>query len=211
MKHKNQKKLCYIFLQLFSVWMITFPLSTTGQSINISDTVGKSIEIAHNTPITLVTDHQLNFKFGEERMVINDGLQPSMLCTQSGALIVQSQNSKKPFPQKRIFYPYAMSTVISRDNGKTWKDFSFPDGNNGVDIEGGAIQLRDGTILALEAYVTPGKNPNQGAGLLYYSKDDWHTLQGPSDITFNIPDAEFLTQPMMGGVRTMLGGYTEEF
>lgn len=199
MKNKNQKQLCYIFLQLFSVWLITFPFSTRGQSDNTTNKKETAVKIAHNTPITLATNHQLNFKFGEERMVIDDGLQPSMLCTQSGALIVQSQNSKKPFPQQRIFYPYAMSTVISRDNGKTWKDFSFPDGNNGVDIEGGAIQLRNGTILALETYVTPGKNPDQGAGLLYYSKDDWHTLQGPIDITFNIPDAEFYNSTDDGG------------
>ena len=35
------------------------------------------------------------------------------LGSASGALIVQSQLSKKPLPSKRIFYPYALSTVIS--------------------------------------------------------------------------------------------------
>jgi hypothetical protein len=191
MKNKSEKQLCYIFLQLFSVWLTTLPLSTKGQFENFPNTKEKAVEVVHNTPITLVTNHELTFKFGEERMVLDDGLQPSMLCTKTGALVVQSQNSKKPFPQERIFYPYAMSTVISRDNAKTWNKFAFPAGNNGVDIEGGVIQLRDETILALETFVTPGKKADQGEGLLYYSNDDWHTLQGPVSINFNIPNAEF--------------------
>ena len=83
------------------------------------------IEIVRNTPQVLVTDPRMNLSFGEERMILNDGLQPSMLCTKSGTLIVQSQISKKPYPQKRIFYPYAMSTVISRDGGKEWKEFTL--------------------------------------------------------------------------------------
>src|SRR5687767_8507953 len=81
------------------------------------------------------------------------GLQPSMLCTKAGTLIVQSQLSTKPHPQPRIFYPYALSTVISRDGGTTWTEFPLQPGDNGVNIEGGIIQLRDGTILALETYV----------------------------------------------------------
>jgi hypothetical protein len=199
MKYKNQKPSRRSFLKFFPVVLMAVPFITYGQSILTSDTIGKAIKIVHNIPMTLLTDHRLNFKFGEEKMVINDGLQPSMLCTGSGALIAQSQNSKKPFPQKRIFYPFAVSTVISRDGGNKWKNFLFAVGNNGVDIEGGAIQLRDGTVLALETYVTPGKQPNQGTGLLYYSKDDWHTLQGPVGISFNIPNAEFYNSTDDGG------------
>jgi hypothetical protein len=157
------------------------------------------IEIVRNIPQVLVKDPRLNLSFGEERMILNDGLQPFMLCTRSGALIVQSQISKKPYPQKRIFYPYAMSTVISRDGGKEWAEFKFKEGDNGVNIEGGAIQLKDGTILALETYVTPGEKPGTGEGLLYFSKDDWRTLQGPVNITFNIPDADFYSSTDDGG------------
>lgn len=156
-------------------------------------------DVVHNTPLMLIKDGKLRFDFGEERMVINDGLQPSMLCTKSGALVVQAQNSKKPFPQERIFYPYAMSTFISRDEGNTWKEFSFPPGSNGVNIEGGAIQLRDGKILALETYVTPGKAADEGIGLLYTSTDDWHTLNGPVDMKFQIPKANFYGSSDDGG------------
>lgn len=158
-----------------------------------------SVSIARNQPISLVTDNRLSFQYGGERMVIPDGLQPSMLCTKAGTLIVQSQNSKKPFPQERIFYPYALTTVISRDNGNTWNEFAFPAGDNGVNIEGGVIQLRDGTILALETYVTPGKKADEGEGLLYYSNDDWRTLQGPVPMKFNIPNAEFYNSSDDGG------------
>lgn len=158
-----------------------------------------SAEVVHNTPLTLVKDDKLGFEFGEERMVINDGLQPSLLCTKSGALVVQAQNSKKPFPQERIFYPYAMSTFISRDEGKTWSGFAFPQGSNGVNIEGGAVQLRDGKILALETYVTPGKNPDEGTGLLYTSTDDWRTLNGPVEMKFHIPNANFYGSSDDGG------------
>lgn len=186
-------------LQIFPALLVALPLT---RQVNLSDTTmpyRTPIEVARNTPITLVADNKLDFKFGEERMVLNDGLQPSMLCTISGALIVQSQNSKKPFPQERIFYPYAMSTVVSRDEGNTWQDFSFPPGDNGVNIEGGIIQLRDGNILALETYVTPGKKPDQGIGLLYTSKDDWCTVQGPVEVNFHIPNADFYNSSDDGG------------
>jgi len=124
-------------------------------------------------------------------MILDDGLQPSLLCTRSGTLVVQSQLSKKPHPQERIFYPYALETVVSRDGGQTWTEFPLKEGDNGVNIEGGIVQLRDGTILALETYVTPGEKPGEGRGLLYSSNDDYRTLAGPVEMTFHIPQASF--------------------
>jgi hypothetical protein len=136
----------------------------------------RAASVLRNLPEVLVSDSRLKVQFGEERMVLDDGLQPSMLCTTSGTLVVQSQLSKKPHPQKRIFYPYALETVVSRDGGQTWKEFPLPPGENGVNLEGGIIQLRDGTILALETYVTPGDQPGEGRGLLWSSNDDYRTL-----------------------------------
>ena len=188
-----------VLIQYFPLLLLAFPFAKSYTGVNPGVNPLPPVDIVHNTPIPLVTDKRINLQFGEERMVLNDGLQPSMLSTKSGALIVQAQNSKKPFPQERIFYPYAMSTVISRDEGKTWKEFSFPEGDNGVNMEGGVIQLRDGRILALETYVTPGKNPDQGTGLLYQSNDDWNTLQGPVKINFNIPNADFSNSSDDGG------------
>ena len=73
-------------------------------------------------------------------------------------------------------YFSAMSTVVSRD-GANWTHLPLKPGENGLNLEGGAVQLRDGTILALDTYITPGKR--EGVGQLYTSKDDWRTLQGP--------------------------------
>ncbi|MDQ7948692.1 MAG: sialidase family protein, partial [Pedobacter sp.] len=147
--------------------------------------------ITPNLPQSILTNPKVKLTFAPEVMVLNDGLQPSMLSTKKGTLIVQSQISKKPIPQERIFYPYALSTVVSRDGGQTWKDFPLPAGQNGVNMEGGIIQLKDGTIIVLETYVTPGQKPETGEGLLYQSTDDYKTLQGPFKITFNIPKADF--------------------
>lgn len=155
--------------------------------------------LPNNVPQSVLTDKRVKLTFGKEVMVLNDGLQPSMLCTRKGTLIVQSQNSKKPLPQKRIYYPFAMSTVVSRDGGEHWDEFPLKPGDNGVDMEGGIIQLKDGTIIALETYVTPGDKPDTGAGLMYTSTDDYKTLQGPFDITFDMPNAEFYGSSDDGG------------
>ncbi|MES2375462.1 MAG: sialidase family protein [Bacteroidota bacterium] len=152
-----------------------------------------------NVPQTVLADKRIKLDFGKEVMVLNDGLQPSMLSTRKGTLIVQSQNSKKPLPQPRIYYPFAMSTVVSRDGGETWNDFPLKEGDNGVDMEGGITQLKDGTIIALETYVTPGDKPDTGAGLMYTSTDEYKTLQGPFDISFDIPNAEFYGSADDGG------------
>jgi hypothetical protein len=159
----------------------------------------RAASVLRNLPQVLVSDPRLNVEFGEERMVLDDGLQPSMLCTTSGTLVVQSQLSKKPHPQKRIFYPYALETVVSRDGGQTWKEFPLPPGENGVNLEGGIIQLRDGTILALETYVTPGDQPGEGRGLLWSSNDDYRTLQGPVEMILHMPGANFYGSTDDGG------------
>ena len=194
--HLNGKKLSRrVFLQHTSILAASLPLAgITGSAFAISKN-----DIARNTPQALVTDPRLALSFGDERMILNDGLQPSMLCTRSGTLIVQSQVSKKPYPQKRIFYPYAMSTVVSRDGGKEWSAFPFSEGENGLDIEGGVIQLKNGEILAFETYVTPGEKEGTGEGILYTSTDDWRTLNGPVNITFNIPGADFYSSTDDGG------------
>ena len=40
-------------------------------------------------------DGKLRLTFGEEKLVIPRGLQPSMLCTKTGTLIVQAQYTGK--------------------------------------------------------------------------------------------------------------------
>lgn len=46
-------------------------------------------------------------------------------------------------------------------------------GENGLNMEADALQLRDKTIVALDTYIMPGKNAGQGIGQLYTSNDNW--------------------------------------
>jgi hypothetical protein len=180
------------FLQNTSVLLAALPFA------RLEGFAASRITLPDNKPEVLVNDPRIQLQFGNERMVLPDGLQPSMLCTKQGTLVLQSQISAKPHPQERIFYPYALSTVVSRDGGDTWNKLPLKAGDNGVNMEGGIIQLRDGTIIVLETYVTPGAK-DEGKGLLYYSNDDYKTLQGPVDVTFNMPGANFYGSTDDGG------------
>ena len=148
-------------------------------------------EGAKNLPEMVAADGRLRLSFGEERKVLPRGLQPSLLCTAKGTLILQAQVPEKPFPSNRMTYFSAMSTRVSRDRGESWTTIPLKPGENGLNMEGGALQLRDGTILALDTYIMPGERPDEGVGQLYTSTDEWQTLQGPKDVTFELPGVEF--------------------
>jgi hypothetical protein len=152
-----------------------------------------------NIPEILEADGKLRLTFGEEHLVLRRGLQPSMLYTKAGTIVVQAQVPEKPHPSKRMTYFAAMETVISRDGGQTWSEFPRKPGENGLNMEGGAVQLRDGTILALDTYITPGERDGEGIGQLYTSKDDWHTLAGPQDVVFELPGVDFYCSTDDGG------------
>jgi hypothetical protein len=144
-------------------------------------------------------DGTLRLDFGHEILVLPGGLQPSLLRTASGALVLQAQIPEKPLPLPRMHYPWALETTVSRDDGKTWLRFPRPVNENGVNIEGGVIQLRDGTILALDTYITPGAKPDEGIGQLYTSTNDWHMLEGPKNVLFQLPGADFYCSKDDGG------------
>jgi hypothetical protein len=156
-------------------------------------------EMKKNIPEMVEADGRLRFDFGDELLVLPRGLQPSLLCTKSGALVVQAQIPEKPHASSRITYPWAMETRVSRDNGKTWIKLPLPPGENGLNMEGGALQLRDGTIMALDTYVTPGAQPDEGVGQLYTSTNDWQTLEGPQNISFTLPNVDFYASKDDGG------------
>jgi hypothetical protein len=144
-------------------------------------------------------DGRLRFTFGDERMVLPRGLQPSLLCTTSGTMIVQAQVPEKTFPTTRMVYFSAMETRVSRDGGASWKTIPLKPGENGLNMEGGAVQLRDGTILALDTYITPGARSDEGVGQLYVSTNDWRTLEGPKDVPFDLPGINFHASTDDGG------------
>ena len=137
---------------------------------------------AKNTPEVLVADPRVLLAFGDEKLVLEDGIQPVMVITRTGALVVQSTISESSLPV----------TVISRDDGETWTRIPLKPGENSPNLGwAGAVQLRDGSLLAIDPHVVPGNRPGEGRGQLYFSIDDWHTLQGPVDITFNLPRVVF--------------------
>ena len=168
-----------------------------------SQSNGKSAPLAenrvHNLPTMVEADGRLRLKFGEERLVLPRGLQPSMFCTTSGALVVQAQVPEKSLPSARISYPSALETVVSRDQGRSWTPFPRRLGENGINLEGGVVQLREGIILALDTYITPGPRPDEGLGQLYTSTNDWRTLEVPREVTFELPGIEFYGSTDDGG------------
>lgn len=155
--------------------------------------------LVHNVPSMVEADGKLRFQFGDERIVLEGGLQPFLFSTASGVLIVQAQSPNPPYPSPRMHYAYAMTTAVSRDRGKNWTIIPLKPGENGLNLEGGAVQLRDGRMLALDTYVIPGKRVDEGIGQLYISKDDWHTVQGPEDVTFDLPNIDFYISKDDGG------------
>jgi hypothetical protein len=157
------------------------------------------LEATRHKPEVLESDGKLRFEFGDERVVLPRGLQPSMLVTQSGAIILQGQVPEKSFPSKRMAYPWAMSTRVSHDGGLNWTDIPLKQGENGLDMEGGIVQLHDGTILSLDTYIVPGEQENEGIGQLYTSHDDWKTVTGPTDAVFELPGIEFYGSSDDGG------------
>lgn len=182
---------------LLAVWPAVAGLS--GQPATPTEPAAPAETQPRNLPTMVEADGRLRLRFGEERLVLPRGLQPSLLCTRSGTLVVQAQVPEKPFPSKRMTYFSAMATVISRDGGQTWTSIPLKPGDNGLNMEGGAVQLREGTILALDTYIMPGPRDGEGIGQLYTSKDDWRTLEGPLDVPFTLPGVTFANSTDDGG------------
>ncbi len=157
------------------------------------------LEASKNEPKAILSDGKLRLTYGEERVILLRGLQPSLLCTRSGTLILQAQVPEKPFPSKRMAYPYAMCTRISRDGGLNWSTIPLKPGDNGLNMEGGITQFRDGTIVSLDTYVIPAEKDGTGVGQLYVSTDDWKTVRGPLEVSFDMPNAKFTGSSDDGG------------
>ena len=144
-----------------------------------------------NLPCMVEADGHLRLDFTDEQLVLAGGLQPSMLVMKSGAIVVQAQMPEKSIPTERMHYPSALATVVSRDGAKTWTRIPLKPGENGLNMEGGIVQLRDGTILSLDTYITRSAKPDRGLGQLYSSTDDWRTVTGPQEVIFDLPNSDF--------------------
>src|SRR5437870_2442342 len=117
-------------LVLFGL-LLTHQLFASG-----TNSVSRTMPQHLNIPEMVEADGTLRLTFGEEMLVIPRGLQPSMLCTKSGTLIVQAQVPEKSLPSSRIAYPSAIETWVSRDSAQTWTKFPRKPGENGLNAEG---------------------------------------------------------------------------
>jgi len=181
------------------LWM----LLCLGTTLASPHALGQNPAIAAKqaTPNTqsIKSDGRLRLEFGDEYVILPRGLQPSVFCTSSGTLVVQGQLPEKPALAQRISYPFALKTIVSRDGGVSWAPLPVNPRGNGLNLEAGAVQLKDGTILALDTYVTPGEGPDLGIGQLYTSNDDWRNVQGPRDVPFKLPNVNFYASADDGG------------
>ncbi len=158
--------------------------------LNAADAGGTHLG-APNTPVPLEADGHLRFDYGPERLIQPDGLQPSMICTKAGTLVVQGQTSVKALPGGRMKYPSQIATSVSRDGGVTWTMFTTAKTGDTFNMEGGIIQLPDGTIMGLDTYVTPDKSAAGAYGQIYTSNDEYRTLRGPVNVPFDLPKADY--------------------
>lgn len=154
-----------------------------------------------NNPRLLLNNSNIHLHFGNERMIMPDGIQPYMLCTRKGTMILQASTIRKmPLPSSRPgMPPINLNTVISGNRGKTWEKFVFKNGVADPWVEGGITQLKSGKIILLDTYITPVDKPGKGEGALYYSEDDFKTVKGPLTVTFNIPGANYTNSSDDGG------------
>ncbi len=199
-----EKSVAYCAAPVIALFLLAAGINSTAQTPAaqpVTDTANiRPSVIIHNTPQTILTDPRVHLEFEKEQLVIDDALQPSMIITKKGTIVVQaSLQHQKRFPPKRMTSSFPRGTVVSRDGAKTWKTIPLTPGENGLFMESDPIQLKDGSIFAMDTYVTPGKKPDEGIGLLYTSTDEWKTLKGPEEITFHLPGVNFYGSTDDGG------------
>ncbi len=131
----------------------------------------------------------------DERIAINGGLQPYSMQTSSGTLLSQAQMPEKPLPSERICVYWRPASFVSRDKGVNWERVEqlreqLP-GQNELYMEGGAVELSDGTFIQLDTFVTLGE-PGFGKGLMLTSRDDLQSYEGPHEMNFELPGVNFI-------------------
>lgn len=143
--------------------------------------------------ITIANDDRLQLTMGKPTVVMtNGGYQPYLFSTKRGTLFCQAQLDEKPFDTKgKMVYPMRIGTAISRDGGTTWKRWTHKENHDDVFIEGGAVQMEEGTIIMLDTFVMPGVKMDHGIGELWRSHNDLQSLEGPIDVDFYLPTVQW--------------------
>ncbi len=133
-------------------------------------------------------------------VMVGDGRQPFLFCSERGTLLCQSQLTAPPFgTKKKMVYPTRLGSAISRDGGRTWQRYDPFPGQDQVNLEGGAVELSDHVILMLDTYVVPSGRPGEGVGEIWRSPDDFKTLVGPQFVPFHLPEVNFTGSSDDGG------------
>jgi hypothetical protein len=127
--------------------------------------------------------NQLKLDIGPERIILPEALQPFLIHTKTGRLVVTGQ---LPVPLGTQF-PGVYGTAASDDGGQTWKDPGVPGGS--PFHEGCVAHLRDGTTLLLQWSARGPDSDGNWIAKLWESRD-WKTLTGPFDAKLHLPDAK---------------------
>jgi hypothetical protein len=114
----------------------------------------------------------LKITVGPEQIIMRGGLQPEMFQSNKGTLVV-----------------HRLGFIRSTDGGETWKTWTptAAQGRGPAFVD--AVQLKDGTILALDFLAEGPKEGGYFFGKLWESHDEWQTLSGPTPAKFYLPDA----------------------
>lgn len=150
----------------------------------------RPIPMIENRVIVVKNDPRLTVTPLEERLAINGGLQPFALLTSRGAMIAQVQMPERSYPSERIRFHWMIGTFISRDLGLTWQRVEHRPGQNELYMEGGALEISDGTVILQDTYVTPA-GPGRGEGLLQLFDLTLNRAEGPFTMKFDLPGVKF--------------------
>ena len=141
--------------------------------------------------IEICKDDRIETRVGPRVLAAEGGLQPFLFCSDQGTLVLHVQLPEEPLGTRPVLFPSRMATFVSRDEGQTWQRFLHDPAKDDVNLEGGVLQLSDGTIVMFDTYVLPGAAPDTGLGELWRSHDDWRTLEGPFYVGFDLPRINF--------------------
>lgn len=145
----------------------------------------------NNPVLELKRDSRVQITPAPEILAVNGGLQPFSVLTSQGTLLTQVQMPGESMPSERIRFHWRIASYVSRDHGASWQGVEQLPGKNELYKEGGAVELSDGTIIQLDTYVTPGE-PGFGKGLMFVSRDDLQTYEGPLEMNFELPGVNFI-------------------
>jgi len=121
-------------------------------------------------------------------VVLDGSQQPYLFATAKGTMFCQAQLHAPPFNTKgKTVYHVRIGTAVSRDGGATWSHWAAQENHDDVNIEGGAIERSDGTIMLVDTFVMPADQPEHGLIEIWKSRDDLKTVEGPHFVDCSLP------------------------